>query len=59
MCMDNISPICIYLHHVCVWCLWTLEEDLGSPGTGVIDSGEQLCGCWESDPHLLQEQQGL
>lgn len=59
MCMDNISLIHIYLQHVCVGCLWSLEEDLGSPGTGVMNSGEQSCGCWESNPHLLQEQQVL
>lgn len=59
MCMDNISLMRIYLQHVCVGCLWTLEEDLGSSGTGVMDSGEQSCGCWESNPHLLQEQQVL
>jgi hypothetical protein len=27
-----------------------------SPGTGVIDSYELLCGCWTSNPGPLQEQ---
>jgi hypothetical protein len=29
----------------------------GSPRTGVMDSCEPLCGCWELTPGLLQEQQ--
>lgn len=32
------------------------EEAVGSPGTGVTDSCEPLCGCWELNLCHLQEQ---
>nr|XP_042133715.1 A disintegrin and metalloproteinase with thrombospondin motifs 17-like [Peromyscus maniculatus bairdii] len=32
------------------------EEGIGSPGTGVIDSCESPCGCWELDVDPLEEQ---
>jgi hypothetical protein len=31
--------------HMCAWCPWDLKEGVGSPGTGVMDGGELLCGC--------------
>ena len=31
-------------------------EGIGSPGTGVIDGCEPLCGFWELNPDPLQEQ---
>lgn len=33
-----------------------LEEDIRSPGTGLIDGVEPLSGCWELKLHSLQEQ---
>ena len=33
----------------------TQEEGVGSPGTGVMDSCNLLCGCQESNPGPLQE----
>lgn len=42
---------------VCVTkCLWKLERALGAPGTGVIESCEQLCRYWELNLGPLQEQ---
>jgi hypothetical protein len=38
----------IYVHHRHVW------SD-GSPGTGVTDSCELQCGCWELNLGLLEE----
>ena len=32
------------------------KEGIGSPGTGVTDKCEHLCGCWELNPDPLQEQ---
>ena len=38
----------IRVHHVHVWCH-------GSPGTGVTDSFELLCRCWELNQGPLEE----
>ena len=38
MCM-SVLPVCIYIHHMCVWCLQKPEECLGYPGARV------RCGC--------------
>ena len=35
------------------------ENGVRSPGTGVTDDCEPPCGCWESKPEALQEQQML
>ena len=35
-------------------CLYVCE-DVRCPGTGVIDSSEQPCGCWELNPGPLEE----
>jgi hypothetical protein len=35
--------ICVY--HVYAWSLW--RPDVSSPGTGVTDSCEPPCWCWE------------
>jgi len=32
------------------------REELGSPGTGVTDSCELPCECWELNPSPLEEQ---
>jgi hypothetical protein len=40
-------------------CPWRLEEGAGSFATGVIDGCESLCGFWELNPGLWQEQQVL
>ena len=50
---------CMYVHHMCAWCLRRPEEGVGSPGTGAMDGCELPCGCWELNRGPLQEQQGL
>ena len=35
------------------------EEGIGSPETGVMDSCQLLCGCWELNPESQQEQSVL
>lgn len=35
------------------------EEDIRSPGAGVVDGYEPSCGCWELNSGPLQEQQIL
>lgn len=49
-------PECIGAHYVCARYPWRPEEGTGCPGTGVMDSCEPLCGCWESNPDPLQQQ---
>lgn len=39
--------------------LQRLGEGIGSPGTGVVDSHELLCGSWELNLSPLEEQQVL
>ena len=40
-------PVCLYT---------TSKEGIRSPRTGVTDSYELLCGCWELNPGPLEEQ---
>jgi hypothetical protein len=43
----------VFYLHLC------LCESVGTPGTGLIDSFELPCGCWELNTHLLEEQSVL
>lgn len=36
----NVLPVCIFVHHVCAWCLQRSGEGLGLPGSGVRDDGK-------------------
>lgn len=42
-------------HHICIWCLRSAEEDIGSPGTGVTEGCEAVYGFWEWSPGALLE----
>jgi hypothetical protein len=44
---------------VCAWCLWKPEGGTGFLGTGVRDSCEPACGCWELTFRSLEEHQKL
>ena len=48
----------VYEHFACMstWYRQKLEEGVRPPGNGVTDSCELPCGCWESNPHPLEEQ---
>jgi hypothetical protein len=47
----------IFILCALVFCLHAyLCESAGSFGTGVIDSCELPCGCWEVNPGPLEEQ---
>lgn len=50
---------CIGAHYVYAWYPWRSEEGTGYPGTGIMDSYESPCGCWESNSDPLQQQQVL
>jgi hypothetical protein len=54
MCM-SVVPTCMQVHHICAWHPWR-PEDIRSPGTGVTDGCELLCGCWELKLGPLEEQ---
>ena len=43
--------------HQCMQSPWKSREGDGSLGTGDRDGCELLCGCWELNLGLLQEQQ--
>ena len=43
----------LFCFHICLW------EGVGSRGTGVTDSCELPCGCWESIPGPLEEESVL
>jgi hypothetical protein len=42
-----------------IWCLACMYEDVESPGTGVTDSCELPCRCWELKPGPLEAQSVL
>lgn len=45
--------VCLYTKRLCF--LWRIEEGIKSPGTGVADGCELLCGSWEQNPGPLAE----
>lgn len=38
--------ICPSMHHVCSWCPWNPEVDVGAPGTGDKDGLKLPYGYW-------------
>lgn len=40
----SVLPEYIYMYHMHVWCPWRPEEDIRSPGTGVMNSSEPPYG---------------
>ena len=50
------APTCMLAYHVCAWCPWRLGKGIGSSTTGVTDSCEPSCGCWESNLGPLEKQ---
>lgn len=44
ICM-SVLPSCMYVHHMCAWCPWSLEEGVWSPGTVVKNDCESPCRC--------------
>ena len=56
--MLHVCVLPVQMSALCA-CLVPLEdkkERVGSPGPGVTGGYELLCGCWELNPGLLQEQ---
>lgn len=47
------------MYHLQAWYSRKSEESARLSGTGVINSTEPWCGCWEPNLHHLQEQQML
>jgi hypothetical protein len=45
MCM-SILLACMYVHHMCDQCPWRSQEDISSPGTGVMDGCELRAESW-------------
>ena len=43
MCVD----VCTHVQHMCLYPTKGKEVDAESPGTGLTDGCELLCGCWE------------
>lgn len=43
MCLSAL-PECMSVTHMHAW--WKPEEDVRSPGTGLVDGCEWPCGCW-------------
>lgn len=55
----NVVPAATYVHHMCTWGLRSPEEGIWLSATGVLDSCEPPCECWEVNPGRGQEQQVL
>jgi hypothetical protein len=51
---DHFAFMNVYIPRVCK--ASETEKDAASPGTGVTDGSEPLCGCWDSNLVLLEEQ---
>lgn len=51
-----VLPVCLSVYHICAGCPQMPESVIRSPRTGVTDSCELLCGCWELNPGPLEEQ---
>ena len=50
----GVLLLCIYVHHTCT--VPTDSEEGGFPGTGVTHGCKPLCGCWELNLGILQQQ---
>lgn len=59
--INLIDMLCICITFYIPYACQTLRKIEGNlfPGALAIDVWESKCGCWESDPHPLQEQQAL
>jgi hypothetical protein len=58
MCM-NVLPACMcYVYHACLMPM-EVGEDIGYSETGVTESSELPCWCWEPNLGSLQEQEVL
>lgn len=44
MCM-NVFSACMYMEHMCAWCLQKSENDARASGTGVIDGYKPTMCC--------------
>lgn len=47
------------VYHMRTWCPRRSEEDIRLLGIRIKNGNDSPCGCWESNPGLLQEQQVL
>jgi hypothetical protein len=54
MCMCVHTHIHIHAHHMHIWGPLKTEEGV-SAETGVLESCELPCGCWELNPGFLEE----
>lgn len=56
-----ISRVWMFYLYVCTCttCVWRSEEGIGHLGSTIIGDCGPLCGFWEPNPTLLQEQQVL
>ena len=43
----GVLSTCMYVYHACATDLRRPKEGIRSPGTGVTDGSESLCGCWD------------
>jgi hypothetical protein len=50
----SILPECIYVHHVCGWCLWGSEEGTIAPGNRVPMTCTTSWVIWKSNKCSLQ-----
>lgn len=52
----GVHPTLMSEYHMCTWCLRKTEVGTGSPGTGLPDGCDPLCGCLELNLDSLEEQ---
>jgi hypothetical protein len=49
-----ICVVCLYVHHMGVWCSQRSDEGVRFPGTGETGGCKPPHGCWELNPGPLQ-----
>lgn len=52
----GVLPECMFMYHVCTWCLWRSEEGTEFPGR---DGCELPCEWWEQNLGSLAKHQVL
>lgn len=52
----SVLATCIHVYYRCAWCLWKLEEAIGSLRTGAMDICKPTSACWNTNLGALQEQ---
>lgn len=51
----GVLPACMHVYFVHTWCPWGPEKGIRSPGIGVRDCYEPLCGYRDLNPGAVKQ----